>query len=220
MSGCGALRPDCALGLEKVLNRMSRDLETVQKDRNAAVALGGNLDLNGFSADQLILRALEKMMSGGASGGIRACRISRFFRTPAHPPGNGPDYVNAVAQISTELSAEALLDRLHAIEASFARERAARWASRTVDLDLLFHGDRIAPDPEIQRQWMDLPPDRQRIDTPDRLILPHPRLQDRPFVLIPLADILPDWVHPVTGQSVRQMVQRLPADEIAAICPL
>ena len=67
---------------------------------------------------------------------------------------------------------------------------------------------------------MDLPPDRQRIDTPDRLILPHPRLQDRPFVLIPLADILPDWVHPVTGQSVRQMVQRLPADEIAAICPL
>lgn len=196
---------------------MSRHMETVQKDRRGAIALGGNLGFRGETAERVILKVLERLL---VSGGIGVCAISRLFRTPAHPAGSGPDYVNAVALIRTDMTAEALLAELHEIEAEFARERKARWASRTVDLDLLFLGDRIAPDIRGQRDWMELPPERQRSEAPDRLILPHPRLQDRAFVLIPLADILPGWVHPVTGLSVGQMTNALPADEIAAICPL
>lgn len=195
---------------------MSGHMETVQKDRPVAIALGGNLDFQGDSAHSTLLRALEELILRG----IHVRRVSRTYQTPAHPAGSGPDYINAAALIGTELPAEALLALLHEVEAGFARERNARWASRTVDLDLLLDGDRIAPDADAQRRWLDLPPGQQRAEAPDRLILPHPRMQDRAFVLIPLADILPGWVHPVTGQSVRQMAEALPADEIAAICPV
>lgn len=181
-----------------------------------AVALGGNLGFLGKSVQSTVVAALENLIMRK----VQVQRISRFFRTPAYPPGSGPDYVNAAALVQTDLGAEALLSLLHEVEADFARERDARWASRTVDLDLLLDGERVLPDPVTQRRWMDLSPERQRVDAPDQLILPHPRLQDRAFVLIPLVEILPDWVHPATGQSVRQMVQALPAGEIAAICPV
>ena len=195
---------------------MLQHMKTVQKDRPVAIALGGNLGLQGKSVHSTIIGALEKLMSSG----VCVSRISRFFRTPAYPAGSGPDYVNAAAILQTDLEPEALLALLHEVEAGFARERNARWASRTVDLDLLLVGDHVLPDPDTQRLWMDLTPDRQRTEAPDRLILPHPRMQDRGFVLIPLADILPDWVHPATGQSIRQMVRGLPSNEIAAICPV
>ncbi len=191
-------------------------METVQKDRQVAVALGGNLGFQGNSVESTLVRTLENLIGNG----LRLRRVSRFFRTPAFPAGSGPDYVNASALIDTDLPVEALLSLLHRVEADFARERNARWASRTVDLDLLLDDARILPDPVTQGRWMNLAPERQRREAPDQLILPHPRLQDRAFVLIPLADILPDWVHPVTGQSIRQMADALPAEEIAAICPV
>jgi 2-amino-4-hydroxy-6-hydroxymethyldihydropteridine diphosphokinase len=64
-----------------------------------------------------------------------------------------------------------------------------------------------------------LPPEDQARLAPDRLILPHPRLQDRAFVLVPLADVAPDWRHPLSGLSVDQMLQALPAEDVAAVVP-
>jgi 2-amino-4-hydroxy-6-hydroxymethyldihydropteridine diphosphokinase len=91
---------------------------------------------------------------------------------------------------------------------------------RTLDLDLVSFGDRVLPDTSTYNQWRTLPSQEQMKQAPDRLILPHPRLQDRAFVLVPMADVAPDWYHPVLGLTVREMVAALPVDDIAAVTPL
>ena len=98
--------------------------------------------------------------------------------------------------------------------------RTERWSGRTLDLDLVSMGDMVLPDRETVVEWMQLAADRQRTEAPDRLILPHPRLQDRGFVLIPLAEISAEWRHPITGRSVAEMLSALPDEDKAAICPL
>ena len=95
-----------------------------------------------------------------------------------------------------------------------------RWGMRTLDLDLLALGDSVLPDVETQDQWRELSPDMQARTAPDRLILPHPRLQDRAFVLVPLADVAQDWKHPRTGLSVAQMLAALPPADVAEVKPL
>ncbi len=145
---------------------------------------------------------------------------SRIYATPCFPAGAGPDYANACAQLEVESDPDDTLVRLHAIEAVFGRKRISRWAGRTLDLDLIAMGDQVAPDLAIWTHWQGLDPQAQATTAPDRLILPHPRLQDRAFVLVPLADIAPDWAHPVTGQTVRQMLASLPQGEIDAVRPI
>lgn len=154
-------------------------------------------------------------------------RASRLYRTPSFPPGSGPEYVNAAVAAPLQVPcglegqvAEALLAQLHALEAAHGRERDTRWGPRTLDLDLLAIGALVLPDAATQRRWRDLDPAAQRRQTPDRLILPHPRLQDRAFVLVPLADVAPDWRHPETGLSVLQMLAALPPEARAEVQPL
>jgi 2-amino-4-hydroxy-6-hydroxymethyldihydropteridine diphosphokinase len=147
---------------------------------------------------------------------------SRFFRTPCFPAGAGPDYVNAacILQVSADLSPLAILARLHDVEETFGRRRAQRWGMRTLDLDLLAIGDSVLPDADTQNRWRTMPDADQTRLAPDQLILPHPRLQDRAFVLVPLADVAPDWRHPLLGLTVADMVSRLPAADRAAMVPI
>ena len=128
--------------------------------------------------------------------------------------------MNAVAAFSCSLPAGDLLALLHRIEADHGRTRATRWGARNLDLDLLSLGDAVLPSATLWWQWHDLPLDRQAVEVPDRLILPHPRLQDRAFVLVPMADVAPDWRHPVLGRTVRQMLAALPPEDVAAVIPL
>lgn len=169
-----------------------------------------------MSPSCLIQAAIVSM----ADAGVAIRGESRLFRSPAFPAGAGDDYVNAVIAAQSAAPSEAVLQTLHTIEARFGRQRRTRWGSRTLDLDILNHDDRVAPDLATYTAWRDAPLERQQEKAPDRLILPHPRLQDRAFVLVPLADVAPNWRHPVSGLSVAQMLDALPPEEVAAIVPL
>jgi 2-amino-4-hydroxy-6-hydroxymethyldihydropteridine diphosphokinase len=179
------------------------------------IALGGNLPSDVGQPAQTLAAALSDI----AAAGVSVHAVSRFFDTPCFPPGAGPDYVNAAACLHSDLDPAALLALLHRIESRYGRQRVQRWGMRTLDLDLLAAGDLVQPDAATQAAWRDLSPAAQAQTTPDRLILPHPRVQDRAFVLVPLAEIAPAWVHPLTGQSVAQMCAALPAAARDAVRP-
>lgn len=142
---------------------------------------------------------------------------SALYQTPSFPVGSGPDFVNAVCVFDSHLAPRDVLLALHDIEKHFGRTRDVRWGQRTLDLDLIACGDGILPDKTTQTQWRDLPLDAQKTDTPDQLILPHPRVQDRAFVLMPMCDVAPDWVHPLLGVTAAEMLAARPASERAEI---
>lgn len=182
---------------------------------SAAIGLGGNIASPAGDPAATIAAALRDL-----SVDFQLAGISRFYRSAAFPAGSGPDFINAAAIVNTTRSAADLLASLHRIEAKYARERRQRWGARTLDLDLLLMGDAIIPDRQTHDHWVKLLPQRQMSDTPESLVLPHPRLQDRGFVLIPLAEIAPHWCHPVTGLSVAEMCARLPEADKDGIMPI
>ncbi len=182
------------------------------------ICLGANLPSSDLGASETLQSAVGILHT---EPDISITAVSRIWRTPAYPPDSGPDYANAAALIRTALPPEDLLARLHAIEARAGRDRSTgRWSARVLDLDLIALDDLVLPDQQTHRHWTGLDPERQRREAPDRLILPHPRMQDRGFVLAPLAEIAPDWQHPVTGRSVVQMLAALPPDALAGMAPM
>lgn len=170
------------------------------------IALGGNIPSEVGEPSQTIAAATRQF----SSYGLQLKALSAFYATPCFPSGAGPDYVNAAAVVVTDLDAGGILGALHQIEARFGRARDQRWGRRTLDLDLVAWGDTVLPDRATQSHWRALPLSEQIQATPETLIIPHPRLQDRGFVLVPLADIAPAWIHPILNRDVLQMLGDLP----------
>ncbi len=156
------------------------------------IAAGSSLPFCGHDSQQIVLRAFR------ALGRIASLpRVSSLYESPAWPDPADPPFVNAAAVIDTAMAPEALLAALHAIEAGFGRRRTVRNAPRTLDLDLLAYHELTSIDPG--------------------LVLPHPRLAERAFVLAPLEEIAPDWAHPATGETVKTMLSRIGPGEVRRI---
>ncbi|MGR3572702.1 2-amino-4-hydroxy-6-hydroxymethyldihydropteridine diphosphokinase [Brevirhabdus sp.] len=175
--------------------------------------MGSNATSPAGSPTRTLLKAVLRL----GELGLSAEKISKFYRTSAFPVGSGPDFVNAALRIRCDATAQDMLKTLHRVEAEFGRQRQQRWGPRTLDLDLVAAGELILPDPQTLLSWMELPLEEQKADAPGELILPHPRLQDRAFVLVPMRDVAPDWRHPLLGQGIDQMIARLPRDQVADV---
>ncbi len=157
------------------------------------IGLGGNLPHPVHGPPRQTLEAALKSLSGQ---GISVVRMSPWYRTAPVPASDQPWYLNAVAEIDTTLSPDGLLAELHRLEEAFGRVRSAPNAPRRIDLDVLdFRGLTAA-------------------GGPGRATLPHPRMADRAFVLRPLADLAPEWRHPVTGQAIGALILALSADQV------
>ncbi len=154
------------------------------------VGLGGNLDSPRFGPPrQTLAAALDALVAAR----IRILARSSWYESEPVPPSDQPWFVNAVAALETGLAAEPLLALLLAVEARFGRVRGGRNAARIIDLDLLDHSGQL-------------------IET-SSLRLPHPRLHERRFVLMPLAEIAPEWRHPRLGLTAGELLARLPAGQ-------
>ncbi len=186
---------------------------TQVSDCECFIALGANLP----AATRTPTQTLECTLELFEAESLRLVNRSSWYHTPAFPAGSGPDFVNGVVQVRTDLTARAVLDCLHRIEEKMGRTRQNRWEARICDLDLISYNHSVLPDMDTYRSWLSLPLEQQKKQAPDDLILPHPRLQDRSFVLVPMQEIAPDWVHPVSGLSVDQMVANLPKADKDAV---
>ena len=182
------------------------------------MGLGSNLEGAFGSPAAAIRRSIgELTLTLGSDATSQGPLASSLWRSPAWPEGSGPPYVNAVLAVpAVDLAPASVLAVLHEIEARAGRVRGARWAARPLDLDLLAMGESVAPDADEQARWREAahPED---LAAPGGLILPHPRLQERAFVLAPLAEVAPDWRHPLTGCGAAEMLAALPEAERAAV---
>jgi len=150
------------------------------------IGIGGNLASPRFGAP---IDTLAAALVSLQTQGIPVAGRSAWYRTEPVPRSDQPWFVNAVASLSTDLAAPDLLAVLQAIERQFGRVHGERNTARVLDLDLLDHRGQL-------------------IETAS-LVLPHPRLHQRRFVLVPLAEIAPCWSHPLSGLTAEQLLSRL-----------
>ena len=152
----------------------------------AYIGLGSNLS-DTVAGQELDSRAQLNLAiySLSAHPHILVSKRSSFYQTPAIGPGEQPNYINAVAQLDSQLAPLDLLDLLQSIENQQGRVRTVRWGARTLDLDILLYD--------------------QLIENSERLTVPHPRMHERGFVLAPLSEIAPDLCLP-NGENIQQLL--------------
>ncbi|HVY13317.1 MAG TPA: 2-amino-4-hydroxy-6-hydroxymethyldihydropteridine diphosphokinase [Alphaproteobacteria bacterium] len=157
------------------------------------IGLGGNMPSATGSPEETIKAALAKMPELG----MKVVRNSKFYRSAPVPVSDQPWFINAVAEVETKLSPQALMAALLKLEESFGRRRAVKNDPRSLDLDLLDYNGMVLRE--------------------DALELPHPRLHERAFVLLPLQEIAPQWKHPVSGKNIAMLAAELNPQEIQKI---
>ncbi len=141
------------------------------------------------------LATLEAALAALQAAGVRLVARSRWYRTAPVPASDQPWFVNAVVSVETDLEPPELLALLQKIELAFGRRRGVPNAARTLDLDILDY--------------------EGRVEEKAGLTLPHPRLHERAFVLLPLHDVAPSWRHPTRGKTVTELIAALPAGQTA-----
>ena len=161
------------------------------------IALGANLEHPRWGSP---LATCTAALGALAAPDLVPLRRSRWYESAPVPASDQPWFVNGIAEFSTGLEPAGLLARLHEVEADFGRVRGAANAARVLDLDLIAFDERVSAPGEVP-------------------ILPHPRMHERLFVLLPLAELAPAWRHPRLGLGLAELIAALPADR-ATIRPL
>lgn len=127
------------------------------------------------------------------ASGVAILAVAPWYESAPVPLNDQPWFINTVAAVDTELEPLAFLALLHEVERKFGRQRREQWEARVLDIDLLDYRGALSVGPD--------------------LILPHPRMTERAFVLLPLQDLVPDWRHPQSGKTVSELVRALPVDQ-------
>jgi 2-amino-4-hydroxy-6-hydroxymethyldihydropteridine diphosphokinase len=157
------------------------------------IGLGANLPNPTYGAPMATLTAaLERFEAVG----LHVAARSRWYESEPVPKSAQPNFINAAVRIETTLSPAALMAALQRIEKEFGRTAGERNAARCIDLDLITYGDKVTSGETVP-------------------LLPHPRMHERAFVLLPLREIAPRWYHPFLGATVDQLIDRLPRDQTA-----
>jgi len=155
------------------------------------IGLGANLASPEYGTPR---QTLEAAIAALDAQDLTLVARSPFYESEPVPVSDQPWYLNAVVEVATERDPLATLALLHSVENAFGRVRGVRNEARVLDLDLLDHRGTVR-------------------EGPDSPVLPHPRLIDRAFVLMPLRDIAPHWRHPVSGRSIAELLESLPEDQ-------
>lgn len=177
---------DEAILIPVELEKGSAPAGGAKKKVRSAIALGSNM-----GDPQAILEASLETLA--QIPGIILEAKSSWYKTKAIGPPQ-PDYLNGCAILQVEMLPETLLVNLLAIEQKFGRLRQQHWGPRTLDLDLLLYDDLILNQPHLQ--------------------IPHPRMHERAFVLVPLAEIAPSWIEPISGRTVQNLLQELDRSDV------
>ncbi|MEZ5757112.1 MAG: 2-amino-4-hydroxy-6-hydroxymethyldihydropteridine diphosphokinase [Emcibacteraceae bacterium] len=171
------------------------------------IGLGSNLTTADYKSSSEILDAAINELK---ASGIQILKKSRYYETEPVPKSDQPWYVNAVISVETSLSASELLKLMHEIEQNLGRVRRERWEARIIDLDLLCYHDKIYPS---KKEWLAV----VSKNTNDGMIVPHPRMHLRDFVLIPAAEIAGVWMHPVLKKNIKTMQNEQLSDGIVRL---
>ena len=166
------------------------------------LGLGANLhDENGRLPRDTLLAAVDVL----AQKGLEVEAVAPWYESePVPATSEQPWYVNGVLAVETDLSPSSLMAVLLDVEAQFGRDRTKKWAPRIIDLDILSYGSTILPS---KVRWAAGVKGKE-------LVIPHPYMHERRFVLAPLADIAPTWRHPVLGKTAEELLGSLPHDDI------
>ncbi|WP_281701379.1 2-amino-4-hydroxy-6-hydroxymethyldihydropteridine diphosphokinase [Acetobacter malorum] len=158
------------------------------------IAIGANLPYAGQAARETCQRVVAALRD---VPGLRVEAVSAWYESAPVPPSGQPPYINGVVRGVASLGPEALLEALQTIETRFGRERSMPNAARTLDLDLITYGSLCQND--------------------SHLTLPHPRAHERAFVLLPLQEVAPEWVHPSSGKTLADLLPDVADQEIRRI---
>ena len=160
------------------------------------MGLGANLPHPLHGPPRATLAAALEAIAAGArvAGDVVIKRRSAWYESAPVPPSDQPLFVNAVAELASPLDPTRLLAYLHGVEVAFGRVRGKPNAPRVVDLDLLDYDGYVSRPGDVP-------------------VLPHPRMTERAFVVLPLLELAPDWRHPVSAASIGELASRLPSDQ-------
>ena len=185
-----------------------------EKMNNYIIVLGSNLSSEFGSSAETLKKCVCELKSFHA---IQSLLESKWYISSSFVDKSEPRYVNVGIRLSTNLKPKELLNFTADLEIKYGRKRQRRWEPRTCDIDILLCNQLILPSKLYFEKWLKLDFFEQKELSPDELILPHPRLQERTFFLKPLNDLQPDWTHPFLEMKAKEMLDSLPPNELQSI---